>query len=145
MILIAASLLWMAGVDQAKAPASVRRTMIVREQVVIRVPLRPLVALPVPSPMSGWKESRGPKCIDPGLIAAATIMEPNSVDFVLRDRSRVRAKLQSSCPALDYYYRFFVKPTEDGRICADRDAIHSRMGGECEIDAFRKLTPKPAR
>lgn len=125
--------------------ANAQRITVVREQQTIRIPLRPVVALPMPRPMSEWKESRGSRCIDRGSIAAATVNGPKSVDFILRDRTRQRARLQNSCPALDYYQGFYLKPTADGKICQDRDAIHSRSGGECEIDRFRKLTPAKQR
>lgn len=145
MILTVAALLVMAGADMAEPTRQSRRTLIVREQVVIRVPLRPVRALPVPHRMTDWKENRGPRCIDRAAIGGAALSGSNSIDLILRDRTRLRAELESSCPALDYYDSFFMRPTADGRICADRDAIHSRVGGECGIERFRKLTPKRAR
>jgi hypothetical protein len=51
----------------------------------------------------------------------------------------MRAKLERSCPALDYYFGFYIMPAADGQICADRDSIRSRVGGECGIDRFRTL------
>ena len=51
----------------------------------------------------------------------------------------IRARLASSCPALDYYYGFYITPNADGQVCADRDVIRSRMGGACQIDKFRLL------
>ena len=108
---------------------------------VLRVTVQRFTALPLPRPLPRWNESRGGKCINRTDIAAAAVNGPSSVDFILRDRTRRRAKLQSNCPALDYYGGFYLKPTADGRICQDRDAVHARSGGECEIDAFRKLTP----
>jgi hypothetical protein len=89
-----------------------------------------------------WKEKKGPKCVQMGQIAGAALVRQDSVDLVLRDNSRVRAKLERSCPAIDYYRGFYVRPTADGRICADRDFFSSRMGGQCEIDAFRTLIAK---
>jgi len=91
------------------------------------------------SQLPRWKERKGPKCVAMRAIAGAALIGQNSVDLILRDRSRVRAKLESSCPALDYYHGFYVTPTADGQICADRDPIRSRMGGECGIDKFRAL------
>jgi hypothetical protein len=70
------------------------------------------------------------------------MMNQRSVDLVLRDNSRVRAHLERRCPALDYYLGFYVNATPDGRICADRDAIRSRAGGECVIERFRNLRPE---
>jgi len=124
--------------------ASAQRITITREQVV-RIPLQPMRSLPMPRPMTQWKEGRGPKCIPRSDIVGASLNAQKSVDFILRDRTRHRANLQRSCPALDYYRGFYLKPTADGKICQDRDAVHARSGGECEIDRFRKLTPAKSR
>jgi hypothetical protein len=112
--------------------------LVVREQVIVRVPARPQQT---PRPVH-WKEGKGPKCVAARAVAGATMLSQNSVDLVLRDRSRVRAKLEN-CPALDYYYGFYVTPSKDGMICADRDVIRSRMGGRCRIDRFRSLEASP--
>lgn len=114
----------------------------VRQQIIVRVPARPRDDRPG-QPIK-WKEGKGPKCVPAKAIAGATLLGRNSVDLVLHDNRRIRAKLQSSCPALDYYHGFYILPDEDGRICADRNMIRSRMGGECGIERFRSLTPVPA-
>jgi hypothetical protein len=117
--------------------------LVIREQILIRVPLRlrEQVAAPAAPPLS-WKESRGPKCLPMRSIAGATLLGQNSVDLILRDKSRVRAKMEKSCPALDYYHGFYIRPNADGQICADRDSVRSRMGGECEIEKFKTLTAR---
>ena len=117
--------------------------LVIREQILIRVPmrLREQVAAPAAPPLS-WKESRGPKCLAMRSIAGATLLGQNSVDLILRDKSRVRAKMEKSCPALDYYHGFYIRPNADGQICADRDSVRSRMGGECEIEKFKTLTAR---
>ncbi len=117
----------------------------IREQILIRVPARArgLPNRPASSPIE-WKESRGPKCVPMRMIAGATFLGQNSFDLVLRDRSRVRARLEKRCPALDYYYGFYIRPNADGQICADRDIIRSRVGGQCEIEKFRLLTAEKA-
>jgi len=122
------------------APAPVGRysQVIVHEQLVVRIPAE---AMSSPDPIR-WKESKGPKCVPWRMLAGAAVIAPESVDFVLRDNRRIRAKLDNSCPALDYYRGFYVTPNPDGQICADRDIIRSRMGGECGIDKFRTLKPK---
>ena len=114
--------------------------VMVREQILIRVPARIRSAPngPLPMPIE-WKESKGPKCIPMKAIAGATLLSQSSFDLLLRDRSRIRAKLEKSCPALDYYYGFYIRPTGDGQICADRDSVRSRMGGQCGIERFRTL------
>ena len=107
---------------------------VTREQVIIRF------RQSAPTRIE-WKEGKGPKCIQTRAILGATLVGRNSVDLVLRNRQRVRAKLESSCPALDYYYGFYITPNPDGMVCEDRDNIRSRMGGACEIDRFRGLEP----
>ena len=116
----------------------------VRGQIIIRVPVvRPPPIAPggAGRTLVNWEEDRGPRCIAARQIVQADQMRQESVDLVLRDNSRVRARLERRCPALDYYYGFYVSPTSDGMICADRDSIRSRVGGECQIDQFRTLRP----
>jgi len=112
--------------------------VIIRERVIVRVPTR---VVPERRAMR-WKEKSGPKCMPLQGIAGATLLDSRTVDFILQGGLRLRAELESSCPALDYYNGFYLKPGDDGLICADRDAIHARSGGECEITRFRKLVPK---
>lgn len=114
------------------------RTLVVQEEVIMRIPVRPR---PVQS--EAWEEKKGPKCIDAATIRAAALSGPESVDFLLFDRNRVRAQLSEDCPALDFYNGFYVTP-EKGKICARRDDIHSRMGRSCQIERFRRLVPKIA-
>ena len=113
----------------------------VREQILVRVPVRVRPATPAPTSLVEWEEKRGPKCVPAASIQGASLIGQRSVDLILRDRSRVRAKLEDRCPALDFYYGFYVSRNEDGQICADRDFIKSRVGGQCEIEKFRALKP----
>ena len=106
---------------------------IVRQQVVVRM------RQTAPHPALSWKEGKGFKCLPARAILGATVLGPRSVDLVLRDRRRVRANLESRCPALDYYQGFYITPGADGMICADRDIVRSRVGGACEIDRFKAL------
>jgi hypothetical protein len=133
---VAACLLLAAGAPAAAPPARPAQygQTVVREQVIIRFRHTP------PSRV-GWKEGKGPKCVPARAIAGATLVGKSSVDFILRSRQRVRAKLESSCPALDYYYGFYITPNADGMICENRDNIRSRVGGACEIDDFLSLEP----
>ena len=122
--------------DSARKPVRYAQ-LTLRHQIIVRVPTRPQGA-PLVSPIK-WKEGKGVKCIAASQVAGASMPGRGSVDLVLRDRSRIRAKLENSCPALDYYNGFYITPNADGMICADKQSIRSRMGGECEIDAFKTL------
>lgn len=115
---------------------------IIRQQRVIRIPLRPQLAVPTPAPSADFKEGRGPKCIDRARMSGANALGLRTIDINLNDGTHLRAKLANNCPGIDYYGGFYLKPTTDGKICSDRDAFHARSGGECRIDAFRKLTPR---
>ena len=46
----------------------------------------------------------------------------------------------TGCADATGYDGLYLKNTDD-RLCAGRDEIHSRMGGSCRIDRFRKLVP----
>jgi hypothetical protein len=140
----AALLLLLAGSAQDTPVARAQQgSLTVRHrQIIIRVPSGPPRAIaPAGASLIKWRESRGPNCIAATRLIGATLLSQNSVDLILRDNSRVRARLQRTCPSLDYYRGFYINATADGRICADRDSIRSRAGGECQIDQFRALSP----
>ena len=130
------------GDDQARPPAP-GQGISFHQQIIIRVS-------PVPrGPRAGtirqnvaWEEERGPRCIPIRQILGAAQIGQESVDLVLRDSSRVRARLERRCPAMDYYLGVYVRPNRDGMICADRDEIRSRAGGSCGIERFRTLRPR---
>jgi hypothetical protein len=140
----AAALLLLIGAapaPDARAQPEQFAQLVVREQIMVRVQTR---APPAATPVQ-WKEGKGPKCVPARAILGASRPSENSVDLVMRDRTRVRAQLDSSCPALDYYYGFYIRPNADGMICADRDSIRSRVGGECGIERFRGLKAAAAK
>lgn len=112
----------------------------VRQQIILRVPQQLRPVHPAGSALVRWREGHGPRCVPAASVIGATALGRNSVDLVLRDNSRIRVRLESNCPGLDFYRGFYVNGTADGRICADRDSIRSRMGGQCGIDQFRTLT-----
>jgi hypothetical protein len=114
--------------------------VVIRQQIIIRVPAQMRKVAPAAPSLIDWKEGKGPDCVPAKEILGATLLSENSVDLIMRDNRRVRARLENSCPALDYYYGFYISPNADGKICADRDAIRSRMGGQCGIERFRTLT-----
>lgn len=116
------------------------RTLVVQEDVIMRVPVRPRL-LP---PALEWVEKKGPDCIAADEIRAAARSGREHVDFLLTDRRRMRARLADDCPALDFYSGFYLRP-ERGEICERRDSIHSRIGGSCRIEKFRSLVPRLRR
>jgi hypothetical protein len=134
-----ALLLAVAGAGPAPAPAISRieiAQLIIRERVIVRVPTRPARA-----PAIKWKEKKGPKCISAEGLAGAALIDQDSVDLIARGGERTRAQLESACPAIDFYSGFYLMPSADRQVCAGRDSVHARSGGECQIKRFRKLVP----
>lgn len=127
------ALLGIAGQESAR-PQGVRR-VVIRDEMIISIPIRPKHQQNVE-----WKEEKGPKCVRVDRVAGAALSGPSSIDFILRDRSRVRAVMDNECPALDFYGGFYLQP-DDERICAKRETIRSRIGGTCRIERFRSLVP----
>ena len=117
-------------------------SMTFHERIIIRVPR---LSVPPPQPVV-WKESRGPKCINPNELAGWIVSQPSQVDLVLTDKHRVRAHLTDECELLDFYSGFYLKPAADGKVCAGRDVIRTRSGRSCGIQSYRTLKPvKPKR
>lgn len=117
------------------AQLTIRQRM---ERVIVRIRTPRSAA---PAPAQRWKEKKGPRCMATDAIAGAAVTQGDAVDFVLKGGTRLRAHLEDDCPALDYYGGFYLAPTADRKICADRDSIHARSGGECEITRLRTLVP----
>ena len=121
------------------AERQVVRRMVIRDEIILRIPIRPR-----PSPAIEWKESKGPRCLDTDRLSGAMYSGPSSIDFVLRDGRRFRAQMDGECPAIDFYGGFYLQPDDD-RLCAKRDFVRSRVGGSCRIERFRSLVPKVKR
>ena len=120
--------------------------LVVRKQVIVRsIRVRPSRPGEAKGKPISWREGKRLDCLRVGSIAGATLLGQDSVDFILRDRTRIRARLNSACPALDYYHGFYLTPGPDGMICADRDSVRSRIGRQCGIERFRKLHPVRGR
>lgn len=112
-----------------------RKTVVSVRPVPSTIPVRPIV----------WKEHNGPKCVDASQLVGLAIRQRDAIDLVLRGGIQIRAKLEKGCGSADFYSGFYMKRTKDGRICEDRDLLHSRTGGSCEIDRFRSLRPEKSK
>ena len=121
---------------QSQQSEPVVRRVIIRDEVILKIPVRPRAPR-----RWEWTEKKGPKCVDADRIAGALLSGPSSIDFILRDRRRVRAVMDDECPALDFYQGFYLRP-DDERICAKRETIQNRVGASCRIQKFRLLVPQ---
>lgn len=120
--------------------------LVIRQRVMVRVrrpdPPRAPTPLAATAKAVRWVEKKGPKCLPLDGFAGAMILQPDAVDLVAYSGARYRVRLDDDCPSLDFYSGFYFKPTSDGKICADRDALRSRSGRMCGIDAFRRLAAR---
>ncbi len=119
-----------------------------RKRVIIRVPrqrtTRPSTQARESrqsAPLT-YREKRMGKCMPMNNILGVQMFGGRNLDLITRDRKRVRARLEKKCQARSFYSGFYMEKSEDGKICADRDILHSRTGSKCEIDRFRELVPE---
>lgn len=121
------------------------RTEVRVQRVILRVPRAPFAPVSYSAPRAlppiQWVEKRTDRCVPLQNLAAVTINRTDSVDLLLSNGGRVRARLADDCPSLDFVSGLYIKPSGDGRMCASRDVIRSRTGGQCRIAAFRALVP----
>lgn len=131
------------GGDAPPPPGRGASTIQFRSRVIIRVPpVAPQPRTARPAPVVEWKESKGPHCVPSRAIRGFTVGAPRSLDMVLMDGTRLRARFDGDCSAPDFRSGIYIHLDEDRMICEDRDAIHARSGGSCEIERFRKLKPR---
>lgn len=123
--------------SQADEPLPGVGRLVGERDVLFRVPVHPRSS----TPRLEWDKGDRFKCVNTSAIRGAVLAGPDHIDLLLAGRRRVRASFDGKCPALDFYGGFYLK-SEDHRVCADRDSVHSRMGSSCQIDKFHKLVPK---
>ena len=115
-------------------------SLTIQDEVIMRIPVQPHRLMP----QFEWVEKKGPKCIPVASIQGALLSGTEGVDFMMNNRSRVRAEFDEDCPALDFYRGFYLQ-VQGGKLCAGHDAIFSRMGGSCTIRRFKQLVPRLPR
>lgn len=151
LAIIAAPAAMHSDTPRAPAPASldgVRLAQVrIQQHIVIRVPRVAVTARtmaappPPPPPVVEWDEKHMGKCVALDQLAGYAVTHDDSVDLMMMGSERLRVKLDSDCPALDFYSGFYIPRAPDGQLCAKRDAIHSRSGGECRVKSLKRLVP----
>ncbi len=84
------------------------------------------------------------RCILTKGIAGAQLYGDRAIELTMRGGQRWRLHLAQECPALSFYQGFYYQQKQTGQLCAGRDAIGARSGGECAIAAIVQVPP-PAR
>ncbi|QXQ05174.1 hypothetical protein KX816_12930 [Sphingosinicellaceae bacterium] len=108
-----------------------------RVQIIAPLPRRATLIRPDP-PLSGRTT-----CVDVHKIAGAQLFGDASVELTLQGGARWRMYFAQGCPALDFYRGFYYRRAEQGRLCAGRDAVISRAGGECLIASILQVRKPP--
>lgn len=144
----ASALLLLVAAPAAGADSGARDrpgAMVAMQQMVIQVPrmtvTRTTMITRTPRAPTMMVERKADDCIRLDKIVGFMVTQRDSIELLLTDGGRLRARLGSDCPALDFYRGAYVKPHKDGRMCVKRDAIRSRSGGTCFVEGFRKLVP----
>lgn len=118
----------------------------IERRIIIRVPRRPpATAMTDVVPMAEvrkLKERKIGNCLAMNNILSVQMLTDQSLDLITKDNKRIRAQLAKSCQTRSFYSGFYMEKSSDGRICADRDILHSRTGVKCEIEQFRELVPQ---
>jgi len=120
----------------------------IERRVIIRVPRRrpsrtqPMADLRSKVVPRKYKEKKIGRCLPMNDILGVQMSGGLELDLVTKDRRRIRARLEKKCQARSFYSGFYMEKSKDGKICADRDILHSRTGSKCEIDRFRLLVPE---
>lgn len=104
---------------------------------LMKVPVKPMS----PSNEEEWVPGRAKRgaCVDASRIAGAEVMDQRTVDIVLRGGERWRLRLDRECSHLTFYGGFYYSQAQSGQICAGRDRIIGRAGGDCRVQAVMPL------
>lgn len=127
----------------AKVPAA--RQVRIEQRVIVRIaPPGPAVRqslVPQAAPLapSRLQERKMGKCVPIAGIAAVQPKSDSTLLLFMRDRRLVSASLEKACRARDFYSGFYLERSRDGMLCVERDKLHSRAGGNCEISRMRQL------
>ncbi len=72
-------------------------------------------------------------------MAGAQIFGDSAMELTMKSGRRYRLFFARECQALSFYQGFYYRRQRAGQICAGRDAIGARSGGECPIASIIEL------
>ena len=73
------------------------------------------------------------RCINVNTVAGAQLFGDYAIELTMRDGQRYRMFFARECPSLSFYQGFYYRRQRTGQLCAGRDVVGSRAGGECAI------------
>lgn len=109
-----------------------------------RVPVRPGGGQLQSQSQSTLPKAGRNRCIAINTIAGAQLYGDRAIELTMRGGRRWRLHLADECPGLSFYQGFYYQQKQAGQLCAGRDSIGARSGGECAIASIMPVAP-PAR
>lgn len=103
-----------------------------------RVPIAP--GTPVTTRPFPPKEGRK-RCINVDGLAGAQLFGDRAIELSMRNGQQYRLFLAQECPALSFYQGFYYRRQRAGQLCAGRDVVGARSGGECPIASIITVRP----
>lgn len=85
------------------------------------------------------------RCISVDRVAGAVVQGDRAVELTIAGGQRWRLFLEQDCPTLSFYQGFYYRRGRAGMLCAGRDAVISRSGGECAIASITPINRSPSR
>ena len=113
-----------------------RLTVRIAPRSLSRELLADLPAMPL---ASRFKERKVGKCLSVKGIAGVQIGADDRLLLFMRDQRVIGASLEKACAARDFYSGFYLDRGGDGKLCVDRDMLHSRSGSACTVSRLREL------
>lgn len=96
-------------------------------------PGRPVTTRPFP-PRDGRN-----RCVSVQNLAGAQLFGDRAIELTMQGGQRYRLFLAQECPALSFYQGFYYRRQRAGQLCAGRDVVGARSGGECPIASIIKV------
>ncbi|KAB7646389.1 hypothetical protein [Polymorphobacter fuscus] len=103
-----------------------------------RIPIAPGIPVTTrPFPPRAGRD----RCISVDGLAGAQLFGDRAIELSMKNGRRYRLFLARECPALSFYQGFYYRRGKAGQLCAGRDAIGARSGGECPIASIIAVRP----
>jgi hypothetical protein len=79
------------------------------------------------------------RCVSVENLAGAQLFGDRAIELSMKNGQRYRLFLAQECPALSFYQGFYYRRQRAGQLCAGRDVVGARSGGECPIASIIKV------
>ncbi len=84
-------------------------------------------------------------CIRIDTIAGAQLFGDAGIELTMKNGQHWRMFFVQECPALSFYQGFYYRRGKANMLCAGRDVVGARSGGECKIASIIPVRIDPSR